>query len=414
MVLLSRFTAATMALPLALALASAGRVDAAPRPLARLTVSAGEVARENTPVTVKLAPGLGAGKSLELRGPGEPLPVVIGPQGTATFVIGKLARGATARYELVEHTGKTEPAAAGVEVKPEASGVVITVGGKTAFHYRSQGAAPRPEIAQKFVRGGYLHPVLTPQGVQVTDDYPEDHKHHHGIWTAWTDTEYEGRTPDFWNMGTQKARKDHVALGPTFAGPSAGGFTAKLSSTDLLAKPPRIVLDEDWQVTLFRTHPKGAAPYFLFDLLWTDTLVGTSPLVLPQYRYGGLGVRGAAAWLDPAQVTFLTSEGKDRLAGDESKARWVHMGGKVGGKPVGIAVLGHPSNFRAPQPLRIHPKEPYLSVSPPKEGKFSIEAGKPYVSRYRFVVADGPVDRALLERLYEDYAHPPEITVAAP
>ena len=34
---------------------------------------------------------------------------------------------------------------------------------------------------------------MSPRGTVVTDDYPDDHKHQHGIFTAWTKTEYEGR-----------------------------------------------------------------------------------------------------------------------------------------------------------------------------------------------------------------------------
>jgi hypothetical protein len=48
--------------------------------------------------------------------------------------------------------------------------------------------------------------------------------------------------------------------------------------------------------------------------------------------------------------------------------------------------------------------------SPMKAGPFTIEAGKPFVSRYRFVVSDGPADPALLERLWQDFARPPTIT----
>src|SRR5688500_627816 len=55
-----------------------------------------------------------------------------------------------------------------------------------------------------FRRGGYTHPVHTPSGVVVTDDYPVKHKHHHGSWSPWTKTEFEGRAPDFWNMGQKK------------------------------------------------------------------------------------------------------------------------------------------------------------------------------------------------------------------
>ena len=402
-------------LPLLLAVVwpgPAAALAAAAPVLGKITVAAGEFARQHTPVTMKLPPTL-AGKPLELRGGGAVLPVVVAPGGDASFVLQRLGKGATARFDLVE--AKAKPASAGVEVQPTPGGLAVTVAGKPTLSYQALGEAPRPEIGKEFVRGGYIHPVLTPSGVLVTDDYPADHKHHHGIWTAWTSTEYEGRKPDFWNMGKKGGRKDHVALGTSFSGAVAGGFSARISSTDMGASPAKVVLDEHWQVTVYRTHAK-APPYYLFDLIWTDTLVGTSPLVLPEYRYGGLGVRGNIAWLDKANAFFLTSEGKDRVSGDNTPARWLHMGGKVGGKVggklAGIATLDHPGNFRAPQPLRIHPDEPYFSVAPPKAGKFSIQPGQPYVSRYRFVVADGPPDKALLERLFNDYAQPPVVTVS--
>jgi Methane oxygenase PmoA len=381
---------------------------AATKSLGKVTIVAGASARANTPLTMSLPANL-AGKALELRGAGGPLPVTVSPTGAASFVLPRLGKGATARFDLIE--AKTPPKLAnGVEVTSEANGLVVKIGGKVAFHYRSQSAAPRADVPSQFVRAGYLHPVFTPGGVLVTDDYPADHKHHHGIWTAWTSTEYEGRKPDFWNMGKKQARKDHVALGPTFSGAAAGGFSAKLSSTDLGAQPAKVVLSEDWEVTAYRL-PGNKARHFVFDLTWTDAVVGNAPLVLPEYRYGGLGVRGSVAWVDKANVAFLTSEGKDRIAGDGTGARWLHMGGNVEGKPVGLAVLDHPQNFRHPQPLRIHPDDPYFSVAPSKAGKFAIEPGKPYVSRYRFVIADGPADKNVLDRLFDDYAEPPAVTV---
>ena len=93
----------------------------------------------------------------------------------------------------------------------------MRVGGKPVLRYQADKIPPRPDITAEFHRGGYLHPLFTPSGVLVTDDYPKDHKHHHGIWTAWTSTEYEGRKPDFWNMGGKKARKDHVSTGDVAA-----------------------------------------------------------------------------------------------------------------------------------------------------------------------------------------------------
>jgi hypothetical protein len=42
-----------------------------------------------------------------------------------------------------------------------------------------------------------------------------------------------------------------------------------------------------------------------------------------------------------------------------------------------------------------------------KAGDYRIVPGETLTSRYRFVVADGPADPALLDRLWNDFAHPP-------
>ena len=36
------------------------------------------------------------------------------------------------------------------------------------------------------------------------------------------------------------------------------------------------------------------------------------------------------------------------------------MSGTIDGQEVGITILGHPDNFRAPQPMRLHPTEPFF------------------------------------------------------
>ena len=289
----------------------------------------------------------------------------------------RLAPGKRATYRIAETAGAAKGPPA-VEARADDDGVWLTLAGKQVLFYRARGVAPRPDVKPELVRGGYIHPVLTPAGRTVTDDYPVDHKHHHGIWNAWTSTEYEGRKPDFWNMGSRKGRKDHVALAGTWRGEVAGGFSATLSSTDLGATPPKVVIDETWKVVLHRTHPgeEGRRPTTCSISRSTEKVVGSSPLTLLQYLYGGLALRGPGAWLGEQNARFLTSEGKSRTDGENTAARWYFLGGELEGKPVGIAVLGHPANFRAPQPVRIHPKEPYFSVAPPKAGRFVLEPGQ--------------------------------------
>jgi hypothetical protein len=176
---------------------------------------------------------------------------------------------------------------------------------------------------------------------------------------------------------------------------------------------PKTALFETWDVKLHAIGNEADRPYFVFDVEITDTCAH-GPVKLPQYRYGGIGVRGNWAWNGKDNLNFLNSEGvTDRSKGDknETSGNWAYMGGKVDGGPTGIAILGHPDNARAPQPQRIHPTEPFFNFAPQQAGDLEITPGKPFVSRYRFVVADGAPDKALLDRLWNDYAHPPKVTV---
>lgn len=290
--------------------------------------------------------------------------------------------------------------------------VTVSAGEKKIFTYQGrESALPRPDIKEVFKRGGYIHPIWSPSGKQVTDDYAPNHLHHHGIWFPWTKTEFEGRTPDFWNMGDGKGKVEFVKMGEVWSGGVHAGFTTHQRHVDLTSGEPKAALEETWQVVAYHPPAKGK-PAWIFDLVSTQVCSSASPLKLPKYFYGGLGLRGNWAWNGKEKTFFLTSNGEsDRVKANETRGNWCHMGGQLEGELTGIAVLCHPENFRAPQPMRVHPGEPFFCYAPSQLGDWAIEPGKPYVSRYRFVVADGAPDKAELDRLWESYAHPPTVKV---
>ena len=80
------------------------------------------------------------------------------------------------------------------------------------------------------------------------------------------------------------------------------------------------------------------------------------------------------------------------------------MHGEVDGARCGIAAMSHPDNFRAPQPVRLHPNKPYFCFAPMVLGEFRIEPDMPYVSRFRFVAFDGEPDDASLKNIWQDYS----------
>ena len=299
-----------------------------------------------------------------------------------------------------------------VVIQQEPKGpIVVRIDGKEAFRYHGE-KTPLPQgYEPQYRRGGYIYPVYTPSGKLIADDYPPNHKHHHGIWSPWTQTTFEGRHPDFWNMGEKKGTAEVVEYGHAFGGPVFGGFSAKHRMIDLTIDPPKPAIDETWDVVVYSAGASVKKPYFVFDLTIHQQCAGKSPLVLEEYRYGGLGFRGSRQWNGKDGCRFLTSEGKDRSNGNGSRARWCYIGGKVDGAEAGITIMCAPGNFRAPQPVRLHPDEPFFCYAPEVLGKFEIAPDKPYDARYRFIVSDGPPDTREIERLWEDFAHTPRTEV---
>lgn len=379
----------------------------------RVTVASADVDRAAQVIAFKLPSD--APKTAVLRGPGNMmLPVQTGPGGEAMFVLPAQPAGQSITLTLSAARGAE--VARGVEVRKAEGRLQVSVEGRVAFSYQmDREALPRSGIKPEFKRAGYLHPVYSPSGRILTDDYPSNHVHHHGIWTPWVKTKFQGRAPDFWNMGAKTGAEDFVSIERTWAGPVHGGFEAKLQMVDLSAPQPVVALHETWRVTSYLVPSvSGAAAVNVFDLEVTQTCATSDPLVLPQYHYGGFGIRGADAWNGPGDAAlFLTSEGiTDRVAGNNTRGRWCFLGGRLDGMIAGTAVLGHPDNFRAPQPLRLHPNMPYFSLVPQQLGEFSIEPGKPYVARFRFVAADGAPDRARLDAFWHGYARPASVTLA--
>jgi hypothetical protein len=367
-----------------------------------LVVDGGKEPRTDAIVTFAYPPGMHK-KADVVDAAGVAHEVALLPDGRRAVVLPKLPAGET-KFEL-RNAG--EPAV-GVRATREGNNVTLTHQAKPILRYQGD-LSPLPDGYKKeFQRGGYVHPVHTPTGRVVTDDYPPNHKHHHGIWAPWTKTRFEGREPDFWNMGDAKGTVEFVELANVFSGGSAAGLVAKHRQVDLTAKPERkVALNETWELVAYNV----TGPYRVFDLTIRQECATTSPLELPKYHYGGLGFRGARAWDKRLNATFLTSEGKERMNGNETRGRWCRISGKSDGELCSVTVMDHPSNFRHPQPMRLHPDEPFFCFAPQQLGDFAIEPGKPYVVRYRFVVADGELPVEQIERLWNQFASPPKAEV---
>jgi hypothetical protein len=163
------------------------------------------------------------------------------------------------------------------------------------------------------------------------------------------------------------------------------------------------VLRELWTVRVYDRTP------FVFDIESRQSVVADSPLLIHEYHYGGMAFRGCRSWFaaDKTETTdfeFRTSEGLGRGAGNHSRPRWVIAQGSISGAPGGLAVMGHPENLRAPEPVRLHDSKPYFAFSSCVLGDIEMKPGVEQARRYRYVVFDGPADSDLLESVWREFS----------
>ena len=212
-------------------------------------------------------------------------------------------------------------------------------------------------------------------------------------------------------MGSGKGTVEFVAVDNYWSGAVFGGLQARHRFVDMTLPDPVTVLNEVWELKVY-SRVIDDAKFHVFDLRFKQSCATEKPLKLPQYRYGGLGFRGHHDWDGAENASFLTGLGEtDRVKGHATRAPWCHIGGLVNGKKSGVAILCHPGNFRAPQPMRIHPHEPFFCYAPAQMGDWEIAPGQPYAVEYRFVVFDGAPEKAVIDLVWQDYAEPVQVAV---
>ncbi len=306
----------------------------------------------------------------------------------------------------------------GVTLTQNEESLEISVGDKPVLNYYTAVQEPPAGSPEYYRKSGFIHPVYSPNGEILSNDFPKDHMHQHGVFLAMVNTTFQGEKVDFWNQQRETGTITHIEVIDTTSGPVYAGFTCRLQHLDL-TQDTVAALDEVWQVNVYHsTEP------FIWDITSTLTCSGSDTLFMNEYHYGGMAFRGTEQWFDPAyqanedsmvnylgpgQGGFMTSEGKTRVDGNHSRPTWVDMHGKVDGNMAGVCIMDHPNNYRFPQPVRIHPTMPYFCFAPMVLGAFELVPEEIYRSSYRFLVHQGSPDTSQIQMQYQAYSKMPEV-----
>ncbi len=299
-----------------------------------------------------------------------------------------------------------EQVQSGVAIRNTGDFLQVKIGDQEVAKYWIAMQMPPDTLPEYYKRNGFIHPLRTRSGTTITDGFPRGHTHQHGLFNAWTRTHFRDTFIDFWNQHSRLGTVVHVDVLDITHGPVYSSFSVSLQQVAYLGTDTVPALDETWEMRFFPLEED----YFV-DWLITQRCHTEDPLILDEYHYGGAAFRGHDQWnvesgAYDSLVYFLTNEGKTHTDGNHSRPLWADMSGQVGSATAGITMMGHPSNFRHPQPVRVHPTMPYFVFAPEVLGEFSIQPGAVYQSRYGLLVHDGRAPQQTIERLHRAYAAP--------
>ncbi len=221
--------------------------------------------------------------------------------------------------EMLEDLG---PASSGFSFIVDETRLLLLEDGKPLFGYNHAPVTARwvPEKDSRRTRACYIHPLFGLGGEVLTDDFPRDHYHHHGIFWTWPHVQIEGTEYDLWaDRGIKQQFRRWLGL---WAGPVAARFAVE---NGWYVGQRLVMLERIW-VTVWRTIDAGR--FFDFELFFQPT---SHPITLwgaPGKSYGGMTVRFRVRPQVPVKITVpegLTTE--DLL---ETRLRWADLTSRFG------------------------------------------------------------------------------------
>jgi hypothetical protein len=315
-------------------------------------------------------------------------------------------------YELVRKPAETF---ATIDASIGDSALIIHAGPRNLLRYNYITYYPPKGIDTAYKRSGFIHPLWTPHGQELTRIQVPDHYHHFGIWNPWAHVLYKRDTVDFWNIGDGKGTVRFSKFISVTNGDIFSSFEALHEHVVLRTHgDDEVALRELQTIKVYR--PEDNEEYYFADFTFRMNCATEDPVRLLEYRYGGFGWRTTAEW-NNTNSEVLTSEGKNRREADGSTARWCIVQGALGNEHGGVVMMSYPSNYNYPEPLRIWPEDQngrgdmFANFSPTKNRDWLLKPGQTYVLKYRLVVFNGTFTKEQAEQAWRSFVSPPKIAV---
>jgi Methane oxygenase PmoA len=348
---------------------------------------------------------------------GSRVPVVFQIEQGEHRILHWLVKPAATQKKLVFELVKGIPAKSGreeLEAVKEDGMLTIHAGTQNLLRYYFKTVEAPAGANPLYRRSGFIHPLWTPHGQELTRIQPPDHPHHYGIWNPWTHVLFEKDTIDFWNIGGGSGTVRFAKFTSTTNGAVFAEYDVLHEHVVLKGGKDKVAMNELQHIRVY--SPDKNQDYYIVDMTMEMNCATASPLLILEYRYAGLGWRTTQEW-DRNNSEVITSEGKGRKEADGSKAKWCIVQGKLGNDYGGAVMMSFPANYNHPEPMRVWPEnqydrgDMYAMFAPTKDKDWLLEPGKKYVLKYRWIVFNGHFTKEKAESAWKYYAAPPTVTI---
>lgn len=299
----------------------------------------------------------------------------------------------------------------GLSISLNAQQVKLNIGAEAACFMEEEDSILTYQITEKsldgsYARSNYIHPLYTLDGQILTEDFPEDHLHHRGIFWAWHQLYIDdNRLGDGWEI-------EDFSWDVQSVKELKGQGKAKAIETEVFWIPTQWTDDEGdekavvKEITTIMVYP-AEDHYRQIDIsisiiaLEKNMRLGGSE---NEKGYGGFSPRIRLV----EDTRFYSSDG--RVEPDTYPVEaygWMDISGSVGagGAVAGLSILAHPKNPGFPNPWILRTARSMQNAVFPHPGAKPIPLSDTQATtlRYRLLVHQGDSKDLNIAAIYADY-----------
>ena len=280
-----------------------------------------------------------------------------------------------------------------LQFKKNSNGILLEENSQPRFFYQTA----TKSLDGKYPRSNYVHPLYGHEGEVLTEDFPDDHLHHHGIFWAWHQLYAEGkRVGDPWisegvdwevKKTSTKTKKNNATI------------KARIDWIQTSNNQP--VVQEDFVLKFERLEEDVFALTFDIELtaLVDSVEIGGSE---DAKGYGGFSPR----FFLPDDIQFESTEGEVEPHNLPVQAGpWMNMKGTFDpGTQLssGIVIMGEPDKLPSYQGWILRSTTSMQNMAFPGKEPIAIEKGKSLSFRNQILVHKD-LSREQIQKYYERF-----------